>query len=403
MIEYLALFFTFLFGILSTIEDFKKFEVYDYLNYLFFFTLFSLSIFDFFITKNFDILINVFFSIFFGFIIGYTFFKIGLWGGGDIKFLIAFSTGIIYYFSFIDLNIFFNKYELFFIPINLLIEIIRNININYFIYFLLFINFILFVNYLKNFIFDKTKKKEKDDLYVSIIFFILCLSLLSSNFFSFILFPILLLIFFCINEECKIKNFSYIENYILLNFFFIVFNLIFYNLQTENISKFLFIFIFLSFLIGSIFAIIYIYFLFFKKLFFSKNKIKKDFSKSFKITFIFLISFSVLFFFLLNNIIISILFFILVLQTLFFKSIEKDLFVKEIKISKIVLGDWIYQDIKKGKKIIFKKEDFKLGITESQLKKIKKIYKKNDTLKVKGGMAFVPPMMASFLVLVLVF
>ncbi|MEC8339131.1 MAG: hypothetical protein VXZ40_00775, partial [Nanoarchaeota archaeon] len=62
------------------------------------------------------------------------------------------------------------------------------------------------------------------------------------------------------------------------------------------------------------------------------------------------------------------------------------------------------QDIVVKDKVYFKVEDFKLGVEEEQLQKIKELSKKNPSLKsilIKDGIAFLPPMFGAFILLLI--
>jgi hypothetical protein len=87
------------------------------------------------------------------------------------------------------------------------------------------------------------------------------------------------------------------------------------------------------------------------------------------------------------------------------KAIEKVAFIKKKKLNEIVLGDWIVQDIKIGNRIIYHKEDFKIGVDEFQLEKIKELDKTHsnlDKILVKDGIAFLPALYLGFLLLFLI-
>ena len=84
------------------------------------------------------------------------------------------------------------------------------------------------------------------------------------------------------------------------------------------------------------------------------------------------------------------------------KRAEKIHFISKKPISKIVLGDWIVEDVKVGDRVIISKEEFRLGVDEIQLKKIQELSKKHkgfDALLVKDGIAFLPPMFVAFIIL----
>jgi hypothetical protein len=85
------------------------------------------------------------------------------------------------------------------------------------------------------------------------------------------------------------------------------------------------------------------------------------------------------------------------------KKIEYTAFVKKKELSKITLGDWIVEDIYDREKLIFEVSDFKLGVDEKQLDKIKELSKNNSNLNkllVKDGLAFLPPLFIGFLIVI---
>lgn len=77
------------------------------------------------------------------------------------------------------------------------------------------------------------------------------------------------------------------------------------------------------------------------------------------------------------------------------KSIDESCMVKKIKTSQLMEGDWLYEDVKIGRKIIKKNWD---GLSKKEIKEIKKKYKQ---IKIKQGIPFVPVFLISFLILVL--
>lgn len=77
------------------------------------------------------------------------------------------------------------------------------------------------------------------------------------------------------------------------------------------------------------------------------------------------------------------------------KSIDESCMVKKIKTAQLMEGDWLYQDVKIGKKFIKKSWD---GLSKKDIREIKKRYKQ---IKIKQGIPFVPVFLISFLLLVL--
>jgi len=90
--------------------------------------------------------------------------------------------------------------------------------------------------------------------------------------------------------------------------------------------------------------------------------------------------------------IIGILFFIFEYLFIFAKAVEEVCMVKKIKTSKLTEGDWLYQDVKIGKKLIKSKWD---GLDKKEIILLKK-YKRY--VIVKQGIPFVPVFWISFLV-----
>ena len=68
--------------------------------------------------------------------------------------------------------------------------------------------------------------------------------------------------------------------------------------------------------------------------------------------------------------------------------------IKKIKKNDLMEGDWLYRDLKVGKKLI--KADWD-GLTKEQIKEIKKRYKE---IKIRQGIPFVPVFLISFLFLI---
>jgi len=76
------------------------------------------------------------------------------------------------------------------------------------------------------------------------------------------------------------------------------------------------------------------------------------------------------------------------------KSIEEGVMILDLKTSKLTEGDWLYEDIKIGKKVIRANWD---GLSKSEIREIKKKFKK---IKIKQGIPFVPVFLISFIFLV---
>jgi hypothetical protein len=90
----------------------------------------------------------------------------------------------------------------------------------------------------------------------------------------------------------------------------------------------------------------------------------------------------------------GILVFIIPYFYLYAKSIDEVCMIKKIKTNDLMEGDWLYRDLKVGKKLI--KADWD-GLTKEQIKEIKKRYKE---IKIRQGIPFVPVFLISFLFLI---
>jgi len=76
------------------------------------------------------------------------------------------------------------------------------------------------------------------------------------------------------------------------------------------------------------------------------------------------------------------------------KTIDDVCMVKKIKTNQLTEGDWLYKDLKIGRKFI--KASWE-GVNKKQIKEIKKNYKE---IKVRQGIPFTPVFLISFLVLI---
>ena len=90
---------------------------------------------------------------------------------------------------------------------------------------------------------------------------------------------------------------------------------------------------------------------------------------------------------------IGILFFILPYLYVFAKAIDEACMVKEVDVSKLTEGDWLYEDVKLEKKKIKAKWD---GLSKKDIVEIRKKYKK---IKIKQGIAFTPTFLISLIIL----
>lgn len=88
---------------------------------------------------------------------------------------------------------------------------------------------------------------------------------------------------------------------------------------------------------------------------------------------------------------------------LFVKIIEESCMIKNIPISKLTEGDWIYKNVYIDKKLITGPRD--LGISKEQIATLKKYEKKGIIKKiaVKEGIPFIPAFLLAFIILLIIY
>ena len=366
--------------IITLIEDIKKKETYDFYNYSYIFLMIIFAISYILIFEKYELLSLVSFSFFLGFFFALFLFFIGFWGGGDSKLLIGLSITIPF------LNQIFN-------PQIIQYDISRYLyyyDITNFSYIFLFLNILIFMILFYY-------KEKKRNIFHELSFLIILTSMFFIENKLMIYLGVVLVFLFFLREEIfdlkiKSRKINYV-NYIII---FEIFLLIIYFLKVrENLDSFNFMITFLTFSIlsGCVFMIFYSIILYLKN-----YKINKIY------LFLFFVNLCLLFYFYIKqNILFSIFSIILCLfLIIFFRKIEKDFFVVKKKLSEITLGDWVFQDIKKNKKIIFTKKDFHLGIDEKQLKTLKKNFSLSKVFLVKDGIAFIPFLFCGFMIYLIV-
>ena len=451
--EVIVFFLVFLVFLLACYEDIKKKEIYDYLNFTFIVFILTIATLDSLINNTIDPLKYAGFGLLLGFSLGSLLYYLGVWGGGDAKFLIGFSAASFYILPFVQSHIppavsnyLLTNFSTIFQSITTFAQdYIVLINLGALFYILYFI----------------TKKQEeqiiKNALYLLTLIGIFTFGLMStqSPIYLLIIGMIAFLLIFFANEYLfysvfitykknthKLKQkdilnedisqtitqektkygmskkiLDQIQNLknkpvevrkplpfsliVTINFIFYIFAILSIDETNLEMLFFLIKFLFISFMVGGAIAIIMMVFYFVKNF----NTTKTLYSQTEKIAFFIIMLFFIIGFF--TDFLITYLA-LLGLVYFFVKSaklLEKLMFVKKRSLKDIVLGDWIMQDIKVGNKIYFTKEDFKLGVNEHQLKKIKELAKNNPQLEqlyIKDGIAFLPPLFIGFIIALLI-
>tara|TARA_Y100000296_G_scaffold6237_1_gene7664 strand:- start:3201 stop:4058 length:858 start_codon:yes stop_codon:yes gene_type:complete len=166
-----------------------------------------------------------------------------------------------------------------------------------------------------------------------------------------------------------------------------------------NIKIFTLFFILFLF-VGSFYGLAWSIFLSSKNLKVFKKEFLKQLNKNKKIIYssvffaiilIILGFYEILFFY------FGILAFIFPYLYIYAKAVDDSCLVKKIKTSDLEEGDWLYNNLKIGKKFI--KANWH-GLNKEQIKKIQKKYKE---IKIRQGIPFVPVFLISFLILIYIY
>ncbi len=451
MISYIVLSLVIIAFIISSLEDIKKREVYDYITFFLTFAVLVTAIAHSFVESSLVPLKYVGFGLLIGFALGSLLYYVGMWGGGDAKFLIGFGAASYYLINFMKEPLgFLSNFET---VLQVYVKPFFMYFLEYFLSFLLIFDFIFL--FLLLFFFARASSHERKKNIFRLFFIILLLStgllagiegssLLLLGFLAF------LLIFFGEDElftciylvlrrnvkrlrvgdsleegerkrysvpeflrkedlkelkehhskiKFKVKKFFPLGTLITLNYIVYIVKVLSLDSTTILLFAFLLLFLVYSFFIGGILALIILFLHFLRK----PAIVSKQFKGFEKISFLVLTIFTLVGFYV--NVSIGLVFLIgfLYYFVKLVKVLESDLFIKPKKLEDIVLGDWIAQNIRVDKKLVFKAEEFKLGVNEKQLERIKQLAKKNSSLKtllVKDGIAFLPPLFLGFLVLI---
>jgi hypothetical protein len=78
---------------------------------------------------------------------------------------------------------------------------------------------------------------------------------------------------------------------------------------------------------------------------------------------------------------------------LFAKAVEEVCMIKDIPVNDLTEGDWLYKNVKVGRKVIKAKWD---GLSNKEIREIKKKHKK---VRIRQGIPFVPVFLISFVIL----
>ncbi|PJE81656.1 hypothetical protein COU58_01805 [Candidatus Pacearchaeota archaeon CG10_big_fil_rev_8_21_14_0_10_32_42] len=162
----------------------------------------------------------------------------------------------------------------------------------------------------------------------------------------------------------------------------------------QNLNIFL-VFFLLFFLVGAIYGIFGSIFLSVKNFKVFKKGFKILFKENNRLLFVsvfFGIIFLILSFYINSFLYFALLIFIFPYFYFFIKSIDEFCMVREVPISKVTIGDWLYRDVRVGKKVVKATWD---GISESDLK----ILKGKSKVKIRYGIVFAPVFLVSFVLL----
>ena len=462
MIQYLILSLVIVLFIIATLEDIKKREVYDYINFFFTFAVLVIASLHSYISSSIEPLQYVGFGLLIGFALGSLLYFMGMWGGGDAKFLIGFSAATYYLLSFSTSSSQIGLYyDMIMQRFSELLFYIFDLSLIYILYLDIIFLVILGIHVIKEI--RTTKRQHKKNVFnlLLILFFLyIGLALDVSKFFLFILgFISFALIFFShddifssiffrikkpiseltvgdrLDQDIKHKGKNLVlkkeardglnehqvhmikEKFhgnnlitlrkilpyaplITLNFVIYLFKIISLDQINLEILSYQFKFLFYSFIAGGIIGIVVLLYYLLKNI----SALKGVYSKTEQVLYLSLLMITIVAF--IVDIKIGIL--LLLLHLYFFlkaiKAIEKFIFVRKRSLDNIVLGDWIAQDILVDGKKVYSQKDFKVGIEEHQLEHLKELAKKHPSLKevyVKDGIAFLPALLVGFVLILL--
>ena len=467
---FFILLITLIYFCIASFEDFKKKEVYNYLNYSYVFIVIAFALVMSIINQDSIFLVQVVVGIILGFFLGTLIFNLGIWGGGDGKFLIGFggcfavlsSTSlhsfIIFSFQYASLKYVVASYLFPFvygasvallfcscIGVFLLLYLLfkRRRQVKLFKDGLLLVSLLLFQIFALFPLLDfeirvfcgtmfilgffmipedaflnlgtfkhKTLQELREDLKNGKVWHITQDVISKSN-------KVILKVEECLDgvtehhihllerSPMQLNNVQVVRPFTIG---FLMFANMFVMLLSFTYSSFFMVFdifvhmiefLLLSFTIGGIYVIFLLLFHCFKSPSFVYNQISHTKQNIFVCCVILAIGIKIMF---PSSILTSLLSLSCLLYIIFeiAKIVEKRVFIAHISPSKLTCGDWIIEDVVLNDLIIYKKEDFILGVSQEQIDVIKKYEKKISQVTVKTGIAFIPHLFLGFLVLLLI-
>ena len=462
MIEYLVLLTVIVYFAIASIEDIKKREVYDYINFSLAFFILVCAIFHSLIIESAEPIKHAGFGMLIGFALGIILFYSGIWGGGDAKFILGLGAASYYLIGFTQsyqtgIGLIYEKGMYFlsnFLPVFL----------DLFLKYIIIIDVVFFVFVLVQFFLSKRLDEKKDLIILMTILFVLFAGLyfdynpavlIGLGFIAFLLIfvsrdGIFDSVYFKwkkhlenlkagdkldddlvisnkkivdyengrlglskhevhnirdnINESNKLMD-VYIRKSLpygmLVGLNYVMYMLKVISLERSNVEiiLFMFKFLFFSFIAGGVLAIVVLSHQYFK----NRSKVKIHITRrEVMISFlIFVLSVLLAYYVEARFLLVTVLIPVYVIVKIA-KSVEEFVFIKRKKLDEITLGDWIVQDIVIKHKTIYHKEDFKTGVDKNQLEQIKKLSQRHLKLRellVKDGIAFLPALFLGFVLM----
>jgi len=155
-------------------------------------------------------------------------------------------------------------------------------------------------------------------------------------------------------------------------------------------------FIFLFLLIGAIYGLVYSFVL----VALNRKKFSKEFFKQFKLRKNLVLSFLILALISLIFVIYSrenlllvfpLMALIFPILLIYAKAVEESCMIKEVNSKDVVVGDWLYEEVRVGKRKI---KPYWEGLSEEEVELLRRVRKK---VKIKQGIPFVPCFLIAFL------